>query len=127
MGHIWLSGQNASDHDLLPELRKAREARAKLKHAILAVSLKTRLEHLKRDEADSEDEMGDIDLGSVGGQDPCSSRGERPTASLKHKMKGTSFHEVVMASMRDQKQKQEALEADQELEAEASRRSFQGA
>ncbi|CAG9953753.1 unnamed protein product [Clonostachys rosea f. rosea IK726] len=69
LGHIWLSGKTATDHDLLPEIRRAREARAKLKHAILAVSLKKRIAALKADESDS-DEMGDAEEGipSVGGE-----------------------------------------------------------
>ncbi|KAF4123513.1 hypothetical protein GMORB2_6214, partial [Geosmithia morbida] len=50
LNHIWLSGKNATDHDLLPEIRTAREARARLKHAILAISLKKRLAALKADD-----------------------------------------------------------------------------
>ena len=122
MGHVWLSGKNANtEHDLLPELRRAREARAKLKHAVLAVSLKKRLADLKTDEADSEDELGELD------QTPSTTTVDSSASSLKDKLKaGAGFREVVMASVRDAQNKKEALEADQEMEQEARRRSYQG-
>ncbi|CAG9953750.1 unnamed protein product [Clonostachys rosea f. rosea IK726] len=105
LGHIWLSGKTATDHDLLPEIRRAREARAKLKHAILAVSLKKRIAALKADESDS-DEMGDAEEGipSVGG--------EKKLNVLREKVKdGAVFREVVLGAVRDKRAKEEAAAA----------------
>lgn len=128
MSHIWLSGKNATDYDLLPELKKAREARAKLKHAILAVSLQKRISKLKVEESDSESDMGDAE-GESGGAStgPGAVAEKKPSGNLKKKIKeGVAFQEVVRASLLAAQQKKEALEVDQELEKEAKRRSFQG-
>ncbi|KAL6869570.1 Calmodulin-dependent protein kinase cmk2 [Amphichorda felina] len=120
LGHIWLSGQNATDHDLVPELRLAREARSKLKHAILAVSLKKRIAALKADETDPESsEMGDAEAGIPGAM----LTSERKTDLLKDKVKsGAVFRAVVQGAVADKKQKEEAAAAEQEL-LEAQRRS----
>ncbi|CAG9937881.1 unnamed protein product [Clonostachys rosea f. rosea IK726] len=117
LGHIWLSGKTATDHDLLPEIRRAREARAKLKHAILAVSLKKRIAALKADESDS-DEMGDAEEGipSVGG--------EKKLNVLREKVKdGAVFREVVLGAVRDKRAKEEAAAAEEQELEEARKRS----
>lgn len=117
MDHIWLSGKTATDHDLLPEIRRAREARAKLKHAILAVSLKKRIAALKADESDS-DEMGDAEEGipSVGG--------EKKLNVLREKVKdGAVFREVVLGAVRDKRAKEEAAAAEEQELEEARKRS----
>lgn len=112
LNHIWLSGKTATDHDLLPELRRAKEARAKLKHAILAVSLKKRIAQLKDEETDSENDMVEADAAV-----PTASGESLPDTnkpSLKEKLKGGAvFREVVLATVRDAKHKQELLEADE--------------
>lgn len=121
MSHIWLSGQNATDKDLLPELRRAKEARAKLKHAILAVSLKKRIAALKTDESDSESsEMGD-----AADAIPAVSPGEKKEKStlIRDRVKdGAVFREVVLAGLRDKKQREEA-EAEQAMLEDAKKRS----
>ncbi|CAI6056802.1 hypothetical protein V2G26_013977 [Clonostachys chloroleuca] len=117
LDHIWLSGKTATDHDLLPEIRRAREARAKLKHAILAVSLKKRIAALKADESDS-DEMGDAEEGipSVGG--------EKKLNVLREKVKdGAVFREVVLGAVRDKRAKEEAAAAEEQELEEARKRS----
>ncbi|CAH0049415.1 unnamed protein product [Clonostachys solani] len=117
LGHIWLSGKTATDHDLLPEIRRAREARAKLKHAILAVSLKKRIAALKADESDS-DEMGDAEEGipAVGG--------EKKLNVLREKVKdGAVFREVVLGAVRDKRAKEEAAAAEEQEMEEARKRS----
>lgn len=133
--HIWLSGKTATDHDLVPELRRAQEARAKLKHAILAVKLQKRIAKLKVEEDDSDSsDMGDAEAaipglvragasGSSGGSDSAS--GDKKT-TLKDKIKdGAVFREVVLAKVREEKAKKEAaLTTDEELVEEARRRSF---
>ncbi|KEY71284.1 hypothetical protein S7711_08865 [Stachybotrys chartarum IBT 7711] len=124
LSHSWLSGKTATDHDLLPELRRAQEARAKLRHAILAVSLQKRLSKLKDAESDESD-MGEAEpVPKVTSELAVGS--ESKPGMLKEKLKGGAvFREVVLATVRDAKQKQDALKADEELEKEARRRSMQ--
>lgn len=117
--------------DLLPELKKAREARAKLKHAILAVSLQKRIAKLKTEESDSESDMGEAEGSAVGPNRhvPAPPKGGPSSAKglLREKIKdATAFQEVVRAAKLAEQHKKEALEVDQELEKEAKRRSFQG-
>lgn len=130
LGHIWLSGQNATDHDLLPELRRAREARAKLKHAILAVSLKKRIAALKTEESDSESsEMGDAE-DSVPGAVPAGTTtpaatgtGEKKSNLIRDRVKdGAVFREVVLGAVRDKKAKEEAAAAEKQMLEEAKKR-----
>lgn len=109
----------------MPELRRAQEARAKLRHAILAVSLQKRLSKLKDAESDESD-MGEAEpVPKITSELAVGS--ESKPGMLKEKLKGGAvFREVVLASVRDAKQKQDALKADEELEKEARRRSMQG-
>lgn len=106
---------------MLPELKRAREARAKLKHAILAVSLKKRIAALKTEESDGEsDEMGDAEEGIPG----SFNTGEKKTNLLRDKVKdGAVFREVVLGAVRDKKAKDEAAASEQELLEEAKRRT----
>lgn len=107
---------------MVPELKRAREARAKLKHAILAVSLKKRIATLKSEESDSESsEMGDVDEGPPG---RAPSPGEKKANLLKDKVQsGAVFREVVLGAVRDKKAKEEDAAAEQEMLEEAKRRT----
>ncbi|OTA03253.1 Calcium/calmodulin-dependent protein kinase [Trichoderma parareesei] len=122
LGHIWLSGKNATDHDLLPELRKAREARAKLKHAILAVSLRKRIAALQDVESDSDsDEMAAAEE-AIPGQPAAPSN---KTNVLREKVKdGSLFRSVALAAIRDHAAKKEAEITDEDLVKQANRKSF---
>jgi len=113
LGHSWLVGHTATDHDLLPELRRQREARAKLKHAIMAVALKKRIAALKTVESDEEsDEMGDVEESAPG----AIPEGEKKTNLLRDKVKdGAVFREVVLGALKDKKAKEEAEAAEREL------------
>jgi calcium/calmodulin-dependent protein kinase I len=102
---------------LLPELRKAREARAKLRHAILAVSLKSRIAQLKDEETDSENDMEEAEGAVPTTAEPAG----QPKTTLKEKLKGGAvFREVVLATVRDAKHKQELKEAEEAAEREKS-------
>lgn len=123
-----MSGQNATDHDLLPELRRAKEARMKLKHAILAIQLQKRIARLKTEDSDSDD-LGDLDQaappGGEAGVAGSSSAGEKKT-TLREKLGGAAvFREVVLAKVREEKAKKDSLlQTDEELVQEARRKSF---
>ncbi|KAL7960551.1 Calcium/calmodulin dependent protein kinase [Trichoderma compactum] len=123
LGHIWLSGKNATDHDLLPELRKAREARAKLKHAILAVSLRKRIAELQDAESDSDSDEMAAAKDAIPGQPAAASK----TSVLREKVKdGSLFRSVALAAIADHAAKKE-LEAeitDEDLVKQAKRKSF---
>lgn len=122
MKHIWLSGENATDHDLLPELRRAREARSKLKHAILAISLKKRIAALKTAESDSEsDEMGDADEAASAADVPAG-ESKKPSTLKARLGGGAAFQAVVMAGLKDKKQKEEEEAAEKKELEEAARK-----
>jgi calcium/calmodulin-dependent protein kinase I len=64
--HSWLKGESASDHDLLPEIRKL-IAKARLKRGIELVRLANRIESLKLQE-DEEEIPGEADIPANAGQ-----------------------------------------------------------
>lgn len=107
LGHIWLSGKTASDHNLLPEIEAFRR-RSRLRRAIEIVKLQNRINKLKEHEDDPENsEMGDV---NAGGDD---------------KKDGARLHALGLFALKDVKQKQETQQMEEELEKEASkRRSF---
>ncbi|KAF4505301.1 hypothetical protein G6O67_007265 [Ophiocordyceps sinensis] len=125
LGHIWLTGKNANtEHDLIPEHIEARDIRIKFKHAVLAASLKKQIERLKVAESDSDDDMKDAQQAVAGIlESPPRSDSTRPTSLRDVARDGSLFHAVVMAKMKDEKQKQEALEVEQELEKDRSSNS----
>lgn len=107
MSHIWLSGENATDHNLLPELEAFRR-KARLRRAIEIVKLQNRIAKLK----EVEENPSESDLGDAGGSG-SSSGGD-----------GARLHALGMFALREAKQKQETLHVQEELEKESRRRSF---
>merc|ERR1712029_572356 len=65
LNHCWLSGENATDHNLLPEI-KAYMAKARLRRGIEMVKLANRIEALKMQEDEEEDvpQAGDVPAGA---------------------------------------------------------------
>ncbi|KAM0248393.1 hypothetical protein ACHAQJ_009495 [Trichoderma viride] len=107
LGHIWLSGQNASDHNLLPEIEAFRR-RSRLRRAIEIIKLQNRINKLKEREDDPENsEMGDVH-----------------SSHSDDKKDGARLHAVGLFALKDVKQKQETLQMEEELGKEAKRRSF---
>lgn len=110
MGHIWLSGKNATDHNLLPELEAYRR-RARLRRAIEIIKLQNRIAKLREHEEDPADsDMGDVQAGA----------GD-------NKGDGSRLHALGMFALREAKQKQESLQVEEEMEKESRRRSFSNA
>ncbi|KKA29978.1 hypothetical protein TD95_002982, partial [Thielaviopsis punctulata] len=106
--HPWLSGESASDHNLLPEI-KAYMAKAKLRRGIEMVKLANRIEALKHLEEDPED--SDLQDDTMVSADPSISASSQPAAeggkrSLSKTVKGAIFREVVMAKVREMKQQE---------------------
>ncbi|OAA43170.1 Calcium/calmodulin-dependent protein kinase [Metarhizium rileyi] len=110
LDHIWLSGKNATDHNLLPELEAYRR-RARLRRAIEIIKLQNRIAKLREHEEDpSESDMGDVQ--GISGE---------------NKGDGSRLHALGLFALREAKQKQESLQVEEELEKESRRRSFSNA
>lgn len=139
--HIWLRGETASDHDLLPEIRSYL-ARAKLRRGIELVKLGNRIAALKMQEDPQEvEDATDIPANSqkaaalaVKNQQErgiSPGRGlatnEAPERrSLSRAAKSAIFREVVLAKVREMKQKQESDKLIAEAtEAHERRKSIQ--
>ncbi|KAK1968921.1 Pkinase-domain-containing protein [Colletotrichum eremochloae] len=126
--HPWLSGENATDHNLLPEI-KAYIAKARLRRGIEMVKLANRIEALKAQEEDTEDSDFPADAISAADQSKHVGTHEVPVGekrSLSKTIKGAIFREVVLAKVREMKQQQDTLKVKEEAEKEHKRRSFQG-
>ena len=140
--HIWLKGETASDHDLLPEIKKLL-AKARLKRGIELVKLANRIEQLKLQEDDDEETQGQADFPAnatkaAGMAIENQKRGVSPgrglstsesneKRSLSKIAKGAIFREVVLAKVREMKDKetQDRLTADA-VKAHERRKSQQG-
>ncbi len=144
LDHIWLTGQNASDHDLLPEIRSYM-AKAKLKRGIELVKLANRIEQLKIQEEEQDPQSPDASDIPANAPNAAAltvknqrDRGVSPGRGLstsdsteKRKLskaaKSAIFREVVLAKVREMKE----TEMTSSLIAEAKdtherRKSFQG-
>jgi len=121
--HIWLTGETASDHDLLPEIRSYL-AKMKLKRGIELVKLGNRIQSLKIQE---DDDPASPDAGDIPANAPNAAglavknqiRGVSPGRGLtttdyleKRPMSKAAqsaiFREVVLAKVREVKEKEKA-------------------
>jgi calcium/calmodulin-dependent protein kinase I len=125
LAHCWLSGENASDHDLLPEIR-AYLAKARLRRGIEIVKLTNRIEALKM----QEDEVEDSDLpadaqAAVGGLPEGENAAEGSSGhkkSLTQVAKGAIFREVVLAKVREAKEQEKVAQVEKDAQDKAARR-----
>ncbi|CZR50626.1 probable Ca2+/calmodulin-dependent kinase-1 [Phialocephala subalpina] len=141
--HSWLSGENATDHNLLPEIR-AYMAKARLRRGIELVKLANRIEALKIQEDESDEAPGDSDVpadakaaagaalaGNAGSQSPglatSTAAGSAPGGkkSLSKIAKGAIFREVVLAKVREMKESEKQLQVEKDAVENAKRKSFQ--
>ena len=127
--HIWLSGETATDHNLLPEIR-AYVAKARLRRGIELVKLANRIEALKMQEDEEEEVPGEADvpanaaeaagealathkegkgLTTADAATPSSSTGKGP-GRLSRLAKGAIFREVVLAKVREMKETEKQKE-----------------
>ncbi|KAL1303633.1 hypothetical protein AAFC00_006993 [Neodothiora populina] len=120
----WLSGKGATDHDLLPEIR-AYMAKARLKRGIEMVKLANRIEALRMQEEEEEEDAAEHDVpahakeaaGAALASDKPLEGGlkvpeESPEVTRKRSLsklaKSAIFREVVLAKTRELKAEQEA-------------------
>lgn len=144
--HIWLKGETASDHDLLPEIRSY-IAKARLKRGIELVKLANRIEALKFQEDEEEDVPGEGDMPANIGESlgaalntkgravspgrglttsESADDGKGQKKSLSKIAKGAIFREVVLAKVREIKEKEAQDKVTKEVtEAHEKRKSYQ--
>ncbi|OCK77512.1 calcium/calmodulin-dependent protein kinase-like protein [Lepidopterella palustris CBS 459.81] len=136
--HVWLSGKNASDHNLLPEIR-AYVAKARLRRGIEIIKLANRIEALKMKEDEDDDVPGQADVPAnaheAAGEAVAAhstDRGltipEHPTGApkqgrLSKLAKGAIFREVVLAKVRDMKEQEAQKEFEKSATDLANKRS----
>ena len=127
--HKWLSGETATEHNLLPEI-KAYMAKARLRRGIELVKLANRIEALKMQEEDPENSdmqqntatpLQDIPAVASGQPEDTSSTGpsERTKQTIQ-KVKGAIFREVVLAKVREMRQQEEVRKEVEEANKQSS-------
>ena len=133
LNHVWLTGTTATDFNLLPEFR-AYMAKARLRRGIEIIKLANRIEALKiQDPEDTDGTLGSLDIPSdskeMAGQALSKNNGKSglptdgPKKSLSKLAKGAIFREVVLAKVREEKEKAEREKAQAAAEANAKKTS----
>ncbi|KAA8573990.1 hypothetical protein EYC84_005528 [Monilinia fructicola] len=136
LAHPWLSGENATDHNLLPEI-KAYMAKARLRRGIEMVKLANRIEMLKMQEDDSEESdvpgnataaASDAIPGSPERRNTSSSSASGSTSpgekrSLSKIAKGAIFREVVLAKVREVKAEEAAAQIERQATEAAKKKN----
>ena len=133
--NVWLTGTTATDFNLLPEFR-AYMAKARLKRGIEVIKLANRIETLKMQNPDEDGTLGSPDIPSdskeMAGQAlaaPESKTGlatNGPKKNLSKAAKSAIFREVVLARVREEKEKMEREKAQAAAEEKAKRTSVGG-
>ena len=120
---VWISGRTATDFNLLPEFR-AYMAKARLRRGIEIIKLANRIETLKMQEEEEDGGIAPVDIpadaGEAAGQalagqalaghstDHILSTNNQPKKKALSKLaKGAIFREVVLAKVREEKEKTE--------------------
>ena len=126
---VWLTGKTATDHNLLPEFR-AYMAKARLKRGIEVIKLANRIESLKMQDPEGQEDFPG-DSAEMAGQELAKPSAEGhglatnsqggPKKSLSNVAKGAIFREVVLAKVREEKEKVEREKKQHEVEAAAKR------
>ncbi|RYP39683.1 hypothetical protein DL767_002064 [Monosporascus sp. MG133] len=121
LNHPWLSGESASDHNLLPEL-KAYMARARLRRGIEIVKLANRIEALKMSDDDPENPDFPEDATAAAASNIAEKTSLPVTAAstgkekLNRAVKGAIFREVVLAKVREMKEQEQTQKLREEVE-----------
>ena len=135
LADVWLTGKTASDFNLLPEFR-AYMAKARLKRGINVIKLANRIEALKMQDPEDVDgtlSQPDIpeDSAEMAGQTLAGKSPETgipsedgKKKSLSKLAKGAIFREVVLAKVREEKEKAEREKVAKTVEENAKRASM---
>ncbi|OJJ47240.1 hypothetical protein ASPZODRAFT_132212 [Penicilliopsis zonata CBS 506.65] len=136
---VWLTGETASDRDLLPEI-KAYIARSRLRRGIEIVKLANRIEALKMQEEDEEDIPSPVEVAAANGgaaaasllpkageqsdKAAAASTDEAPVTTKKRSLskvaRGAIFREVVLAKVREMKDNEELEKVEREAREKAA-------
>jgi len=132
---VWLTGKTATDFNLLPEFR-AYMAKSRLKRGIEVIKLANRIESLRLQQNPEDSDQTDIpaNSGEMAGQALNDKRPPEGHASLKTSAepekkslsklaKGAIFREVVLAKVREEKEKAERERVEKEVEEHVKRGS----
>jgi len=105
LNHIWLTGDTATDYNIIPEIR-AYMAKARLRRGIEIIKLANRIEALKMQE--DEDEVAGEESSKDGktGKSQANSEGGGK-GRLSRIARGAIFREVVLAKVREMKEEEE--------------------
>ncbi|TGO24373.1 hypothetical protein BPAE_0104g00030 [Botrytis paeoniae] len=136
LAHPWLSGENATDHNLLPEI-KAYMAKARLRRGIEMVKLTNRIEMLKMQEDDNEESdvpgnaaaaasdaiPGSPERKNTGSSSASGSTSPGEKRSLSKIAKGAIFREVVLAKVREVKAEEAAAQIERQATEAAKKKS----
>ncbi|APA05557.1 hypothetical protein sscle_01g003270 [Sclerotinia sclerotiorum 1980 UF-70] len=136
LAHPWLSGENATDHNLLPEI-KAYMAKARLRRGIEMVKLANRIEMLKMQEDDSEESdvpgnshaaasdaiPGSPERKNTGSSSASGSTSPGERRSLSKVAKGAIFREVVLAKVREVKAEEAAAQIERQATEAAKKKN----
>ncbi|KAF7900610.1 uncharacterized protein EAF01_007912 [Botrytis porri] len=136
LAHPWLSGENATDHNLLPEI-KAYMAKARLRRGIEMVKLTNRIEMLKMQEDDNEESdlpgnaaaaasdaiPGSPERRNTGSSSASGSTSPGEKRSLSKIAKGAIFREVVLAKVREVKAEEAAAQIERQATEAAKKKS----
>lgn len=120
---VWISGQAATDFNLLPEFR-AYMAKARLKRGIEVIKLANRIKSLKMQDSEGDNDIPS-DSAEMAGQKLASPTGTShpglntsgPKKNLTKLAKGAIFREVVLAKVREEKEKAKTEQVVAEAEA----------
>lgn len=127
---VWVTGKTATDFNLLPDFR-AYMAKARLRRGIEVIKLANRIEALRVQAGDDDSDQADIPANSgemagqaLNGRPPPDGHGlktspEPEKKSLSKLAKGAIFREVVLAKVREEKEKAERERVAREVEEHA--------
>ena len=125
LAHHWLSGENASDHDLLPEIR-AYLAKARLRRGIEIVKLTNRIEALKmqEDEAEESDVPSAVQaaVGAFPSDENAAESSSSGKKSLAQAAKSAIFREVVLAKVREAKEQEKVAQVEKDAQDKAAKK-----
>lgn len=120
MKHTWLSGTTATEHNLIPEIR-AYIAKARLRRGVEIVKLGNRVEWLKQQEDPNHTDQDDLPTNArqVAGEAVAAFRtdrgldvpkdeesGQKEKKKLSNLAKGAIFKEIVLAKVREVKERE---------------------
>ena len=136
---VWLSGKTATDFNLLPEFR-AYMAKARLKRGIEIIKLANRIEALRMQDDEDIGSAMQADIPANSGEMAGQALGDRPPPdghgldtspdkekkSLSKLAKGAIFREIVLAKVREEKEKAERERVAREAAGHGSRSGSTG-